>query len=58
MVGMTLVKSLYAVPTWSRTARLVAEHPGLQAALGCSPSVYACYRFGAKLRGGSVTRSV
>ena len=50
MVGMALVKSLYAIPTWSRTARLVAEHPGLQAALGCAPSVYACYRFGAKLR--------
>ena len=50
MVGMGLVKSLYAIPTWSRTARLVAEHPGLQAALGCVPSVYACYRFAAKLR--------
>jgi hypothetical protein len=50
MVGMMLVKSLYAIPTWSRTARLVAEHLGLQAALGCAPSVYACYRFGAKLR--------
>ena len=50
MVGMALVKSLYAIPTWSRTARLVAEHPALQAALGCAPSVYACYRFTAKLR--------
>jgi hypothetical protein len=50
MVGMALVKSLYAIPTWSRTARLVAEHPGLQAALGCTPSVYACYRFATKLR--------
>jgi hypothetical protein len=50
MVGMALVKSLYAIPTCSRTARLVAEHAGLQAALGCAPSVYACYRFGAKLR--------
>jgi hypothetical protein len=28
----------------------VAEHPGLQAVLGCCPSVYACYRFAAKLR--------
>ncbi len=34
MVGMALVKSLYAIPTWSRTAALVAEHDGLQAALG------------------------
>src|SRR3954470_357837 len=50
MVGMALVKSLYVIPTWSRTARLVAEHPALQAALGCVPSVYACYRFTAKLR--------
>lgn len=50
MVGMALAKSMYAIPTWSRTARLVAEHPGLQAALGCTPSVYAAYRFSAKLR--------
>ncbi|MBA3261835.1 MAG: transposase [Thermoleophilaceae bacterium] len=49
MVGMALVKSLYAIPTWSRTAALVAEHAGLQAILGCVPSVYACYRFTAKL---------
>jgi hypothetical protein len=34
MVGMALVKSLYAIPTWSRTAGLVAEHAGLQAVLG------------------------
>jgi transposase, IS5 family len=50
MIGMALVKSLYAIPTWSRTAALVAEHEGLQAILGCCPSVYACYRFTAKLR--------
>jgi IS5 family transposase len=50
MVGMALAKSIYAIPTWSRTARLVSEHAGLQAALGCVPSVYACYRFTAKLR--------
>ncbi len=50
MVGMALVKSLYAIPTWSRTARLIAEHPGLQAVLDCAPSVYACYRFAAKPR--------
>ena len=50
MVGMALVKSVYAIPTWSRTARLVAEHAGLQAVLGCAPSVYAAYRFSAKLR--------
>jgi hypothetical protein len=50
MIGMALIKSMYAIPTWSRTARLAAEHPGLQAVLGCAPSVYACYRFAAKLR--------
>jgi hypothetical protein len=50
MVGMALVKSLYGIPTWSRTARLVAEHRALQDALGAVPSVYACYRFTAKLR--------
>jgi hypothetical protein len=50
MVGMALVKSLYGLPTWSRTARLVSEHAGLAEALGAAPSVYACYRFAAKLR--------
>lgn len=50
MVGMALVKSLYGIPTWSRTARLVSEHAALQEALGAVPSVYACYRFAAKLR--------
>ena len=53
MVGMTLAKSLYAIPTWTRTVRLVREHAGLQAALGCQdgpPSEWACYRFAAKLR--------
>lgn len=37
MVGMTLVKSLYSLPTWTRTVRLVAEHAGLRQALGCQP---------------------
>jgi Transposase DDE domain/Transposase domain (DUF772) len=55
MVGMALAKSLYALPTWTRTVALVAEHAALRAALGCSdpatvPSVHACYRFNAKLR--------
>ena len=50
MIGMAVIKSLYAIPTWSRTAALVAEHAALQVALGCVPSVYACYRFTAKLR--------
>ena len=50
LVGACLVKSLYAIPTWSRTAALIGEHAGLQDALGGAPSVYACYRFTVKLR--------
>src|SRR5438874_3431473 len=50
MVGMALVKSLYALPTWSRVARLVHDHAGLRAVLGCAPSQWACYRFTTKLR--------
>jgi hypothetical protein len=55
MVGMALAKSLYTLPTWTRTVALVAEHAALRAALGCTdlasvPSVHACYRFAAKLR--------
>lgn len=49
-VGACLVKSLYAIPTWSRTAALIAEHAALREALGDAPSVYACYRFATKLR--------
>jgi len=53
MVGMALAKSMYAIPTWTRTVRLVREHAALRAALGCedsTPSEWACYRFAAKLR--------
>ncbi|MEA2826035.1 MAG: hypothetical protein QOG43_474 [Actinomycetota bacterium] len=50
MVGMTLVKSLYVLPTWTRAVRLVAEHAALRKAIGGAPSVDACYRFTAKLR--------
>lgn len=50
LVGACLTKSLYAIPTWSRTASLIAEHAALQEALGGCPSVYACYRFATKLR--------
>jgi transposase, IS5 family len=41
---------MYAIPTWSRTAALIAEHDALREALGAAPSVYACYRFATKLR--------
>ncbi len=53
MVGMALAKSLYALPTWTRTVALAREHRELAAAIapdGAVPSVYACYRFTAKLR--------
>ena len=50
LVGACLAKGLYAIPTWSRTARLIAEHPVLQAAIGGCPSVYALYWFTGRLR--------
>jgi len=50
LVGACLVKSLFALPTWTWVAALIAEHPGLQEKLGASPSVWACYRFARKLR--------
>ncbi len=53
MVGMALAKSLYALPTWTRTVRLVREHAALAAVIapdGAVPSHWACYRFTAKLR--------
>jgi hypothetical protein len=52
MVGMALAKSVYAIPTWTRTVALVREHARLLAVLGSDecPSVYACYRFATKLR--------
>ena len=53
IVGMALAKSIHAVPTWTRTVALVREHRELAAVIAPSgdvPSVFACYRFGAKLR--------
>ena len=50
LVGACLAKALYAIPTWTRTAALVAEHAALREACGAAPSVYALYRFAAKLR--------
>ena len=53
MVGLSLAKSLYAIPTWTKVVALVAEHWKLQRVLGCEgdpPSVYAAYRFAEKLR--------
>ncbi len=50
LVGACLIKALFALPTWTRVAALIAEHPGLQTALGGSPSLSSCYRFAVKLR--------
>jgi len=50
LVGACLVKSLYAIPTWTRTVRLIAEHHALAEAIGGTPSEWACYRFTVKLR--------
>lgn len=50
LVGMALAKSLYVLPTWTRTVRLVADHAALRKVIGGAPSVDACYRFTRKLR--------
>lgn len=50
LIGICLVKSLYALPTWTRAQQLVAEHDALARTCGAVPSIYACYRFAAKLR--------
>jgi hypothetical protein len=50
LLGACLVKSLFALPTWTFVAALIAEHPGLQEAIGGCPSVWAMYRFSNKLR--------
>jgi hypothetical protein len=54
MVGMALAKSVYAIPTWTKTVALVREHVALRLAI-CKwgedvPSIDACYRFTRKLR--------
>ncbi len=53
MIGLALCKSLYAIPTWTKTVALVREHWALQRVLGCEgkpPSVWSAYRFAEKLR--------
>ena len=49
MVGLALVKSLYQLPTWTRTVALVRDHAALRDVLGAVPSTDACYRFTVKL---------
>ena len=53
MTGLALAKTLWSLPTWSKTVSLVREHWAMQRALGCEgnpPSQWAAYRFAAKLR--------
>lgn len=50
MVGLSLVKSVYALPTWTRAVVLVRDHAGLRGALGAAPPADAAYRFTLKLR--------
>ncbi len=50
LVGACLAKALYAIPTWTRTVALIAEHAALRVACGGAPSHWACYRFATKLR--------
>jgi hypothetical protein len=50
LIGACLVRSIYALPTWTRTAQLIAEHAALADAVGGTPSEWACYRFMTKLR--------
>jgi len=60
LVGAALVKAVYALPTWTRTARLIAEHAALREAIGGAPSQWACYRFATKLRehGGTLANCI
>jgi hypothetical protein len=37
MVGAALIKSVYALTTWTRTSRLIAEHAALPVSLGLLP---------------------
>jgi transposase, IS5 family len=55
MMGVMLAKSVYTLPTWTRTLELVREHRALRTAIGCEdeqdvPSIDAIYRFTKKLR--------
>jgi hypothetical protein len=50
LVGACLIKSLFGLATWTWVAALIAEHPGLQDAIGGAPSCWAMYRFANKLQ--------
>lgn len=50
LIGACLVRTIYCLPTWTRTAQLIQEHAALADAIGGTPSEWACYRFISKLR--------
>ena len=50
LVAACLVKSLYALPTWTKVAALIAEHRTPRGVCGGAASHWACYRFAAKHR--------
>ena len=50
LVAACLVKSIYAMPTWTKVAGLIAEHDQLRVVCGGAPSQWALYRFTVKLR--------
>ncbi len=63
MVGLCLVRHVFALPTWTRVVALVGEHWRLQRVLDCEgdpPSHWSAYRFSRKLRenGDSVQRCI
>lgn len=63
LLGVCLVKHVFALPTWTRVMALIADHWRLQRVLGCEgnpPSHWSAYRFSRKLRenGESVQRCV
>jgi hypothetical protein len=53
LLGACLVKHVFALPTWTRVAALIADHWKLQRVLDCEsdpPSHWSLYRFVRKLR--------
>ena len=51
LIAMALIKGVYGIGVWTRVVALVREHDALREVVGgLVPSVFACRRFGAKLR--------
>jgi hypothetical protein len=54
MVGAALIKVVYCLPTWTRTARLIAEHDALREVIGGAPSHARDRYYPARCHQGSV----